>query len=332
MNTRTEDTHLASEQFPSLNRRFYTSPYKPHEYVDRRLMGLALSTSSHKGIAEAVRDGLTIGRLTMSATLDEEDESTFEHYLVEETTVLLHHAAEALCRLYLAHVDMADCPWLEVARLRSFKVFKESAATLRAGLIPSGKVMSVFTGSAVRPDGDPQTQERWSDREQALTKLLCLSAETLLTDSNLYNAAKHGLALVPGQAAIAVGDATGSEVFSVSPSPSVTFLETASKESGGRWQETTAWVSIDRNIALTALISQAIQDLWSVATVRYLGMPDGGIRLSGISCEMVDHLSYMEMVDEPNPSGVQMSRMSQGLLYYSEAKTAARPNRPGHHI
>ena len=38
---------------------------------------------------------------------------------------LLHHASEALLRLYLAHEPLTACPWLDMARVRSPGKFKQ---------------------------------------------------------------------------------------------------------------------------------------------------------------------------------------------------------------
>lgn len=61
---------------------------------------------------------------------DDADEEDLSRYAVAESSVLLHHAAETLFRLYLAHRELPPCPWLEVSRLRNFAAFKKQAEAL----------------------------------------------------------------------------------------------------------------------------------------------------------------------------------------------------------
>ena len=57
-------------------------------------------------------------------------------FLVTESQAVLHHVSEALIRLFLAHADGGDCPWMEVAALRNFSKFKQEVAVLARGSWP----------------------------------------------------------------------------------------------------------------------------------------------------------------------------------------------------
>ncbi len=47
------------------------------------------------------------------------DEQAHQAFISAEAEVLLHHASEALLRLYFAHADNAPCSWLEDGRQRA---------------------------------------------------------------------------------------------------------------------------------------------------------------------------------------------------------------------
>jgi hypothetical protein len=80
-------------------------------------------------------------------------------YISAETTVLLHRAAEALLRLYLAHSNSAPCLWLEVARLRHPGVFPDKLRNFLEHIdTPDTQTdpMSGFTGRATPPEDQPE--------------------------------------------------------------------------------------------------------------------------------------------------------------------------------
>ncbi|MDQ3580012.1 MAG: hypothetical protein M3443_20925, partial [Actinomycetota bacterium] len=96
---------------------------------------LIISVADAPAVRAALVDGAKYGSVELRATADHEyDEEAAGVYAAIESTNLLHHAAECLLRLYLAHAGMPPCPWLEVARLRSPSEFKEAVEKLRGSL------------------------------------------------------------------------------------------------------------------------------------------------------------------------------------------------------
>src|SRR5690348_10436328 len=104
--------------FQRLNAEFYRA--SPHTYFRDRLQMLALRAVNPTVIDEAVGDeGITWGRLHLvadghpnaSPETAAEREDAHSRFLVAESQVLLHHTAEALLRMYLAHETYPACPW-----------------------------------------------------------------------------------------------------------------------------------------------------------------------------------------------------------------------------
>jgi hypothetical protein len=100
-------------------------------------------------------------------------------------------------RLFFAHADKQDCPWLGMAASVSFVEFKEKvSAALRSGFDPD-TVARVFLGG---PDPDDAAlgveADEFDETVSAWQFLLEFAAETVLSESFLYNSAKHGLTIV----------------------------------------------------------------------------------------------------------------------------------------
>ena len=87
----------------------------------------------------------------MSNPEDDESKVQLERFQVLESTVLAHHAFEALVRLYLAHAADTTCPWIEVAAETSFGAFKsrvnDEIIGLPADALAERMVPLVFLGS-----------------------------------------------------------------------------------------------------------------------------------------------------------------------------------------
>ncbi len=113
-----------------MNQKFYRG--SPHRYFNRRLPSLILAAADNERIRQAFEEGVSFGNLTIRGAEDY-DETERMNYAVVESVVLLHHASEALVRLFLAHEGKPPCPWLEVARLRH-AAFKQKVEELASSI------------------------------------------------------------------------------------------------------------------------------------------------------------------------------------------------------
>lgn len=148
-------------QIRSLNQQFYAAD--PAHYLRLRLMSLLVLVGRSEDVAAAIRSGVSYAGITVVSSGDEEDdaendEEFLRRYATAESQVLLHQTAEAVIRLFLAHADSPDCPWLEVAMRSDFAQFKRDVEswTLAVGResLLRDAVARVFTGQqATPPDG-----------------------------------------------------------------------------------------------------------------------------------------------------------------------------------
>lgn len=111
----------------------------------------------------------------------------------------------------------------------------------------------------------------------------------MLDGADLYNAGKHGLAILPGESAFKLGDG---ELLAES-GPSLTVIEQTVVEGDPRWTKVTHWVRFQREIALTTLIAQAVESLWECGKQRRIGGGDQH-KISTFDSELVTKAMFMQ--------------------------------------
>lgn len=215
--------------------------------------------------------------LTSLDVVPEDDESkvALARFQVLESTVLAHHAFEALVRLYLAHSTNTTCPWIEVAGETSFSAFKSRVNDEIIGpstdALAERMVPLVFLGSV-----------KLTNHQQTLVHntagFLRSFAGTWLDDARLYNAAKHGLAVVPGQASLSLGE-TGGEMRAFGRGTAIEFLEHHGWQADTRkWSLTTVWASAQETLTEVEIACMLIRSLWAVGRRRF-GIDTGPINV-----------------------------------------------------
>jgi hypothetical protein len=250
-----------------------------------------------------------MSRLGEDATMDQEER---RDYVSAESTVLLHHAAEALVRLYLAHADDEPCPWLEVARLRRPGEFKSRTEAFLTSINTSqtqADLMRVFTG---HPEAPAERADMWNSARDGLVILIGHLARTLLTDGALYNAAKHGLAIRSGAAEMSLGSPDSDFAISAE-GPSISYIDLTDGDNGKRWSTTTSWIQVDENIALTHIASMYIQSLWHIAAHRYTGAAFDQAEVKLFGKETAEAVFD---VSRDKAKMILVPSMSMSLLYY----------------
>lgn len=309
------DYLLASENDRELNEAFYRA--RPQAYFNQRLESLLLVSGKSEQLAELLAEGVTVGRLKaggvpMRADLTEEDRAEIqedrERFIIAEAEVLLHHAAETLLRLYLAHEHLPPCPWLALAGKRSFAAFKQKVATLADELGADERkrnVAAVFFGTPDRTNLRPTPAEvDWNAGLQNVATWLAWYAAHFL-DAGVYNAAKHGLAVQAGNAAFQLGD---DELMSRSGS-SLEYVESYKDDSGRRrWRRTTQWLDLDRWIGYIFMACRLMKGLMAVARARY-------------TAAVLTHLDLFvspRFEETVTAEGIEFRKLSFDLQYYAD--------------
>jgi len=269
-------SEAAPVDWKRLNEEFYAGD--PAGYFRIRLNMLLLAAGAPDEVQRLLEAGVRYdGLVTMELgrSSDVRDDLHVA-YLITESQALLHHVSEALLRLFLAHARPSPCPWKELASLRNFATFREEVAALGAYTWPedlTAAVPRVFLGGA-----EPPKSEGGEDPVATVTRLIKHLADRLLTDSNLYNSVKHGMAVIGSEDAYVTLATDAGEPVMGSQGPSVAFMESEVTGDERVWKVTRRWLSIRQAIWLSQLALMEIDALWAIARARYLGVALAGVQ------------------------------------------------------
>jgi len=265
------DETVTAARYQQLNEQFYAA--EPSEYFRTRLLTLLLLAGRTDDLLGLLREGVEHAGVTAKVDADAEiDAASMARYVAVESQVLLHSAAEALIRLLLAHAGSPPCPWFEVSSETSFRRFKkrvedEVISPRRRGTFEEQVAVVLLGRRQPGPDDDPK---RWKEATENLASFVRVLAERWLKDARLYNAMKHGLAVVPGDAVFQVLD-DDDKAIRLGEGTSVEYLESTPWENDRRqWQTTTRWLDVRESLGLVEVACLMIDSLWLVAKYRYL--------------------------------------------------------------
>lgn len=265
---------LARELFSELNATFYKDD--PSEYLLTKIEAVTLMLAPAEALAPAYESERVVGVFRRSGA-SVPSQAARDRYIRTECVLVLHHACEMLLRLFFAHVEKQDCPWLGMAASVSFVEFKEKVgAALRTGF-DRDDVARVFLGGTDPDDAALSVEaDEFDDTTAAWQLLLQTAAYTILSESFLYNSAKHGLTVVHTDEStrMAFTPPGGGDPIHLASGSQLTYLhkpETPGAKGGPQW-----WVSLthtlpDQDIETAFLIQRAVSSLWNVARRRYTG-------------------------------------------------------------
>ncbi len=297
------DHNLAVEQFVQLNREFYSGD--PAQYFKSRFHLLMLAAGKSEELGELLVDGVRYeGLLAKVDRSESSDESKRleQAFLTTEAEVLLHHASEALLRLFFAHAEGAPCPWLECARLRNFADFNARVERLRDQPIPAEQIGRAFLGPVFKEFSDD-----YAENVKVVERFLHLVARRVLEDKNLYNATKHGLAVLAAPYSLVMTDDQTGEVAASVTGQTINFLEVYTAEDKTKtWRRTTRWLSLKQSLWLTSLVIAEMTSLWAIARARYTDADIDGVEV--LTSDALDQLAAA--------NGPSVTRSSFSLDYY----------------
>lgn len=256
------DSASAADHLRWINQSFYRA--EPIDYILLRISSLLKMVGHPDDHVASVREGLIAhGVMIKFAEFELTSEDLSRHAMIE-STLIAHHAVETMLRLFVAHCGLPACPPIRVASHRTPREFKAIVREIVDNKDPAElrcDFGEVFMGL---PDA---AAEESITRRDASVSLLRELAEMWLNDAAVYNALKHGLAGIVGEAQIAI------EGRVMSSGPSLEYLESSGsrKKPPISWSSTTVWIQPQAMLSAAMLAAHLINNLWLVAKCRYVG-------------------------------------------------------------
>ena len=271
---RPKGRRLDPGQYPELNAVFYTAD--PAEFIKMRIESLSLMACSDERLAPLYGTDRTVGAAFLGAMPPPTSEAR-QRYVRMEAVMIANHA-EALLRLFVAHVEHPGCPWLGMSASTDFAEYKAKVAAALDTGFDREQIATVFLGGVSRVDSVIQlTDDEFEDAIDALAMLLIDSANRVLGDAFVYNAVKHGISAVAvddDEAKVAWQPLNG-EPVTLHEGPVHVYLHKKGHPDAAK-TEAHWWLTMEdsnpgREMSVTVLITKALDSLWDVARRRYLG-------------------------------------------------------------
>ena len=236
---------------------------------------------------ELAENGVSFGAVHLQPPVERISEREFRNdvdfFVAPELQILLHHIAEVLLRVYLAHEGRPQSPWVELSATRAPGKFKRDVQRRVGPELDSSVVAEIVYGTPDRAEiAKMPIHGSVDDVLHSVVRLLREAAGCFLVGGGLYNAAKHGLVIAPGRFELKVefeGDPVPDLDLGLDiAGPTIDYLEFNGREDGSeKWRHTTEWLDIEKDLTLAYLWTMLIRSIWSVGRARYLGHPTFGV-------------------------------------------------------
>ena len=283
----TVDEEVIPPDFDDLNRQFYHED-GPGEFLLMRFHALCVIGGAYEPFKDILAEGVEFAGSTLSldstddpdSTEVESDRAFQQHYLRIETHHLKHLAIETLVRLFLGHKESPECPWFEISKELNFGKFKKAVDTL---IVNAGRetLQSDVAFVLLGHSADLTTaSEEVLNYSSNLARFLRLFASDWLQEAKSYNATKHGLTAIPGEANLSIG-VSPDRMYEIAYGDRLAHLSTKGWIDGRRdWAVTTRWIRKEQAVPSIYITIQMLRALWSVARVRYgLSENSGPVKL-----------------------------------------------------
>jgi hypothetical protein len=159
-------------QYPEMNAVFYTAD--PAEFIKMRIESLSPLAGSDEQLGLLFTVDRMIGAAQFGSMPPPTPDAR-ERYIRMEAVMIANHASEALLRLFFAHVEHPECPWLGMSASTDFGEYKAKvAAALKSGF-DREQIAKVFLGGVSRVDACIQLSD--AEFEDAIDGLEMLLAD-----------------------------------------------------------------------------------------------------------------------------------------------------------
>jgi hypothetical protein len=304
------DHKLAPEQFHALNRVFYEGfQIRP---LELRVATLCAMQSHGADLVSVLGEKATWGKIELATDTTEDELKTAAEL---EIVSLHHHLCETLFRVFWVHANQEQCPWIGMARLRTAdltaaaRTFLDESCWPRKsdGLERQALVTAVLYGVAEYKD---DTDPRIIELAPTVLQWIEVAARTVLA-APLYNAWKHGLAIMPSPEFTMTVSNEGLPPLELPSGSGFQFIEAKQTGKPARWQ----WFRTQEHVDFAARAAEAAILLRVLETILKTGAFARGVSTDA-TCQLMPHEVTPAFVQTEHDVPYFLTGFSDGLLYY----------------
>lgn len=304
------DRNLAPEQFPALNKAFYEGfQIRP---LELRVATLCAMQSHGANLASLLGESVKWGKIELAMDTTEDELKTAAEL---EIVSLHHHLCETLFRVFWVHANAEPCPWIGMARMRTAdltaaaKTFLDESCWPRKsdGIERQALVTGVLYGVVEFTD---KTDPRVIESASTVLQWMEVAARTVLA-APLYNAWKHGLAIMPSPEFAMTVSGEDLPPLELPSGSGFQFIEAKQTGKPARWQ----WFRTRESVDFAARAAEATILLRLLETILKTGAFARGVSADA-TCQLVPHQVTPAFVQTEHEGPIFLTGFSDGLLYY----------------
>lgn len=318
------DKGIAEKEIYNLNREFYNNYSR--EYFETKLILLSSILSKPNKFIDVLHDGEEVKVGVLNYKLDEGEmtKKRLDNFARLELSTMYYHCIETFLRLFLAHISLPSCPWLEISRETDFRKFKQTVSELLEDKFKYNdshftaleNFLYVFYGDYQEDYFEKHNISR-DEAKEILMKWVKWAAKDFISVYD-YNAFKHGLAVFTDVHGISFSHSDNIPVFE-EQGDALRFIAKKKKKERWVWEKKYVFTPLDFRAVAINIYSGLINNLLTVGRVTYLREErlENMLFLGGKDA-VPEH--FYQMIKKENELGLMLEGYSIELLYYKTDK------------
>ena len=260
------NTHDEQHPITEINMTFYKD-YDADYFINKvGLLGSIIAKP--KPIQDHLRSGYKTGKITVGK--GDITQKWLVDYAKREIVTNSYHCIESFFRLFFAHIEEPECPWIGVEQLQNFTQFKDRINKLRQRTyFKDDHDESVATVLLGKRDMYPKlSDEEWKNNVKRTVELVDRIASDILSNQD-YNVYKHGAALLNTKFGFSLGDGS---VLKADSQDSFMYLSSQTTKASGKtikqFSRTFKFMKWEERFATTILTTHLITNLLGIRKMQ----------------------------------------------------------------
>ncbi len=297
------DDDLVPYEYEKLNKEFYHEYFSQYFFIKFAVTANLIQNPTN--ILETINgpdNNIVFGKLEVDPfQISKKDLEIFGKL---ELSVMYYHCIETFLRLFLAHITIPKCPWLELHRDISYINFKKVLEKLSKDRFDLGRddltydeaVCYIFTGNK------HLNIKNSSEIINGLKEWVQWAAKELL-EVYEYNSFKHGLVVIPEERGFKIQEKDDKIKFEKHDES----LKIIYKQATGKrwvWKEKVIFTPFDFRGSCVFILQKLILNIFNVGKFTYLNeelnkivfVPHGAFSPRGISKSCSDKVNNVDVM------------------------------------